>query len=87
VKFYGPPCMTHNVQHPVEVPDEKAEILGGLGRWNQGRIQIQEIPGLTATEREILLTGTCQEVWDSMFPDEECDGDCDGSPHPGLFCR
>ena len=82
---YGPPCMTHNVQHPVEIPTESEKAYDA---WYTGTVRhVQSIPGLTADQREILLTGTCQEAWDANFPADDCTEDCDGSSHPGLFCR
>lgn len=81
---YGPPCIEHKTQHPVTIPDE---VVASYEAWKAGRISIQRITGLTVSEREILLSGTCQESWDSMFASEECDADCDGSSHPDVFCK
>lgn len=80
---YGPPCMTHKKQHPVEIPDNAVPVYN---KWYGGLVPVQEIP-IPAADREILLTGTCGEVWDSMFADKECAEDCDGSSHPDKFCR
>lgn len=79
------PCMAHNVAHQVEIPDEAER------RYNDWMVQkglIQDLlPELSDSDREILLTGTCQEAWDEMFVDGECSDECDGSSHPGKFCR
>lgn len=81
---YGPPCMTHSVQHPVEIPKGSEAAYEA---WKAGHLLVQNIPGLTVEQREILLTGYCQEAWDESFPSEDCNWNCDGSSHPGLFCR
>jgi hypothetical protein len=75
-------CMLHKTCHFVyNVPLEDYQ------RYQRGaRIQ-DALPTLTADQREILLTGTCQEAWDQMFAAEECDEDCDGSSHPDVFCK
>jgi hypothetical protein len=74
------------VKHTVEIPEEAGERyrqwLGGHGGFIQ-----DALPELTTDQREILMTGTCQKSWDSMFPEEECEDDCDGSIHPDLFCK
>jgi len=79
-------CLTHNVQHEVEIP---TEMVAGYKMWTEGKIPFVQdaLPLLPAGEREILLTGTCQAAWDEMFADEECDEDCDASSHEGKMCR
>lgn len=79
-------CLTHQKQHEVEIPDDK---MYRYEMWRMGKIpHVQDaLYFLTANEREILLTGTCQDAWDAMFATEECDEDCDGSSHEGKLCR
>jgi|TARA_R110000824_G_scaffold350206_2_gene537140 hypothetical protein len=38
-----------------------------LGEWLQGGLIQNCFPELSATEREILKTGICEECWDKMF--------------------
>jgi hypothetical protein len=74
-------CFLHKVQHTVEV--NNSEYLG----WING-MRIQDaMPSTSISDREILKTGTCQEAWDSMFAEEECSEDCDGSSHSGKMCK
>ena len=41
-------------------------------RCSPDRPYIQDIfPYLTSAERELLISNTCQECWDKMFPDED----------------
>lgn len=78
-------CYLHKKQHAVQIPNEH---LHNYYAWQREEDHIQVLlPTLSANEREILMTGTCQEAWDKSFPDEDCPDDCDGSSHPGLFCR
>jgi hypothetical protein len=83
VKVKAPrPCTLHNMQHEVEIRDEDYDA------WKSGQGYIQDVLFyLKASDREILISGMCQEAWDKMFSDEECESDCDGSDHPGVFCK
>ncbi len=41
-------------------------------RWRVGRELIQNVmPGLTAEEREFLISGCTSEEWNSLFPGTE----------------
>jgi len=40
-------------------------------RWRAGHGYVQDIPGLTPDEREMLLSGCCGPCFDSMFPEED----------------
>lgn len=40
----------------------------GFDNWSQGLQLIQNaMPYLTAGERELLISGTCDDCWDNMF--------------------
>jgi len=81
----GYECPVHKVHHAVEIRDEDKN---NFDAWAAGKGHIQDrLPHLSPADRETLLTGMCQESWNSMFPPEECDQNCDGSGHPGLFCK
>jgi len=82
-------CHVHHVNHEFEVDESSAivSIEEDLGAWKSGRLYLQDLKFLNADQREMLLTGTCQEAWDTMFPKERCSEDCDGSTHEGLFCN
>jgi hypothetical protein len=46
-------------------------------RWRDGRVLIQQaFPGLTAGERELIQTGTCQPCWDLMWAYLEQEQEC-----------
>jgi hypothetical protein len=38
-------------------------------RWKAGALCQEAFPNLTADERELLISGTTKEGWDSMFAD------------------
>ena len=74
-------CPLHEVKHEVDVPEQEYRD------WLDEKIYVQDIPGLDVHQREILLTGMCKVAWDSMFAKSLCEAMCDGSSHPGLYCR
>jgi hypothetical protein len=49
----------------LQVPTE------GLAAYNAGALIQDAFPTLTVDEREMLMTGTHPDCWDSMFPEEE----------------
>lgn len=58
------PCPYCERIQKVAVPES------GFKAWKSGtRIQ-DALPGLTADEREILLSGICPECWDANFGEE-----------------
>lgn len=57
-------------------------------RWERKEGRIQDLLGdVSVPLREQLLTGTHPDCWSSQFAEKECDIDCDGSSHPGLWCN
>lgn len=47
---------------------------GDLYAWMTGEKNIQNaLPYLTAGERELLISGTCSECFDAMFPPLDSD--------------
>lgn len=79
-------CHMHRVAHEVDLPDNEV-AKATYGNWLLGQGYVQDIAGLDSNEQEILLSGTCQEAWDQSFAALICPFDCDGSSHPGVFCR
>ena len=55
--------------------------LEDLRRWSDGEGYIHDILAyLSAAERELLISGTCDDCWNNMFgscgdDEDECDGD------------
>lgn len=48
-----------------------------IDKYQSGELIQRAFPNLTAEQREMLLTGTCGECWDKIFPH---DGDADEDP-------
>ena len=45
----------------------------GYAEWQGGELIQEALPELSAGERELLLSGTCDPCWDELFgePEEE----------------
>lgn len=55
-------CVSCNTPHTVIVP------TAGYKRWASGQAHIQDaLPGLSAAERELLISGICPVCWDKLF--------------------
>lgn len=51
----------------IELPIKEVELLA----WNPNEQFVQEaFPELTPGQREMLLSGICEECWSILFPDE-----------------
>lgn len=59
------PCMVCGRVSTLQVPAE------GFIRWQNGDYIQTALPDLTVEEREMLMTGTHPDCWDTAFPDEE----------------
>jgi hypothetical protein len=48
-----------------------------MDAWENGELIQRAMPGLTASEREFIMTGATDEEWDAMFDlsDDEADGE------------
>lgn len=58
-------CVLCGAAHTVLVPTD------GYKKWAQGRAHIQDaLPGLSAEERELLMSGICPRCWDKTFGEE-----------------
>tara|TARA_Y100000817_G_C16807512_1_gene522680 strand:+ start:358 stop:579 length:222 start_codon:yes stop_codon:yes gene_type:complete len=57
--------------HVIEVSSE------GYAEWQGGELIQEALPELSAGERELLMSGTCDPCWDELFGDfaEEEDND------------
>lgn len=42
-----------------------------LAAWQHGELAQNAFPYLSVNERELLISGTCGECFDEMFPEEE----------------
>lgn len=54
-------CRMCNNSQIIEVEESS------LRKWQQGELIQNAMPGLTADEREMLISGTCNVCWDEMF--------------------
>jgi hypothetical protein len=43
----------------------------GFHRWKQGALIQNALPEISAGDRERLITGYCEECWNTLFPDDE----------------
>ena len=56
-------CCICNKDHSIKVP------LAGHAQWMDGELIQDALPELSSGERELLISGTCDDCWDEMFPD------------------
>ena len=61
MKYIKTVCPMCNEKHIVEVSDE------GFRKWQEGAHVQDAFPELPASEREMLITGTCDACWAQMF--------------------
>lgn len=57
-------CRVTRKPYQVVLPTE------GLNRWLQGDLIQVALPGVSADDREFLVSGTSPEGWAKMFPEE-----------------
>ena len=44
--------------------------LDDLEAWENGELIQEAMPYLTAGERELFISGTCDNCWENMFPSD-----------------
>jgi hypothetical protein len=59
------PCPFCAKSSEVSVP------LSGYKAWQSGEFIQNAMPDVSADDRELLISGTCSECWDSMFLSDE----------------
>jgi hypothetical protein len=57
-------CRNCNKDYSVGVSVE------GHEKWEEGELIQDALPELSSGERELLISGTCDDCWDEMFPEE-----------------
>lgn len=67
VSIYTVPCMVCQRSEHVHLEKHKFDL------WQTGEMIQTVFPELTEDERELLISGTHSECWDSMFADAEDD--------------
>jgi hypothetical protein len=60
-------CWKCNTEHLIFVDREAYE------NWQNGELIQDALFMLSADEREMLMSGTCGECWDKLFPNEDED--------------
>ena len=45
--------------------------IEGYLKWRSGELIQNALPSLSMAERELFISRTCGECWDSMFPDDD----------------
>lgn len=59
---------------PVTGVDKEMEIdvtVAQLAEWQAGKLIQNAMPTLTPSEREFIMTGITDDVWDKIFEKEE----------------
>ena len=55
-------CILCHTKHTILVP------TAGYTKWAKGQAKIQDaLPGLTESERELLMSNICPACWDKTF--------------------
>lgn len=55
-------CIMCHTKHTILVP------TAGYTKWAKGQAKIQDaLPGLSADERELLMSNICPVCWDKAF--------------------
>jgi len=68
ISVYTSPCMVCQRSEHVHIQKDQFD------RWQNGEMIQNVFPELTEDERELLISGTHSECWDSMFEESEFDG-------------
>lgn len=67
ISVYTPPCTVCQRSEHMHLEKDSFD------RWQNGEVIQKAFPRLTEDERELLISGTHSECWDSMFVDAEYD--------------
>lgn len=61
------PCRLCNTLYHVVVD------IDGYNQWKNGMVIQKALPNLSAGDRELLISQTCNTCWKEMFKDDEDD--------------
>ena len=67
-------AMTAVVAVPCRLCNEVADLtvnIEGFVAWQGGKLIQDALPELSADQRELLISGTCDKCWNEMFPSDE----------------
>ena len=67
-------AMTAVVAVPCRLCNEVADLtvnIEGFVAWQGGKLIQEALPELSADQRELLISGTCDKCWNEMFPSDE----------------
>ena len=59
------------VKHRREIPMNKTAFMKAHNAWNDGMLIQDAFPGLSAEDREFIMTGITPDEWDSIFGEEQ----------------
>lgn len=67
-KFTTPhTCSLCQVRHEIQTPYTEEEFHRCHRDWREGNLIQTAFPQLTSDQREMLMSGMCQEAWDAIF--------------------
>ena len=69
--------LTGGVWVSMIYPHTVDEMFNSIQMWQRGALIQQVFPHFSAEQREFLMTGMKQDVWDEMLPDEDEEEDVD----------
>ena len=67
-------AMTAVVAVPCRLCNEVADLtvnIEGFVAWQGGKLIQEALPELSADQRELLISGTCDKCWNEMFGSDE----------------
>lgn len=67
-------AMTAVVAVPCRLCKEVTDLtvnIEGFVAWQGGKLIQDALPELSADQRELLISGTCDKCWNEMFPSDE----------------
>jgi hypothetical protein len=67
-------AMTAVVAVPCRLCNEVADLtvnIEGFVAWQGGKLIQDALPELSADQRELLISGTCDKCWNEMFGSDE----------------
>ena len=67
-------AMTAVVAVPCRLCNEVADLtvnIEGFVAWQGGKLIQDALPELSADQRELLISGTCDKCWNELFGSDE----------------
>lgn len=64
-QIFSARCAVCDSRHELSI------VPSDVDRWKQGELIQDAMPYLSASERELLISGTCDDCWTEMFGGDE----------------